>query len=163
VAGEPSQPIEPAGGGEGTTWVVILAYYAGDNIDGLQPAHRIDGVRVPGLARHLLGAPVDYGQEPGDVVQVSALLQSGLARLPREAAAFLTAVRESPGDEASWLAFTDWLEEHNEPPPGQYLLRRAFEQAEPGLYRRPHDRSRDLIRVEEHLAQLCLFADRTTG
>jgi uncharacterized protein (TIGR02996 family) len=161
---EPVNDLEPAGDGEGATWAVVLAYYASDNLDGLSPAGRIRGVRVSDLARHLASHDLpEDGDWDGYLFQLREQILEPGRDLPRDARALLAAIRDDPADGVSWSALSDWLQEHGEPPAGLYLLRRALGRLTPRLYNRRHNRRRDLLHVEEHLAQLCLFTDRSTA
>jgi uncharacterized protein (TIGR02996 family) len=107
--------------------------------------------------------------------------------------AFLGAIRDRPGDEAAWNAFSDWLQDEGKHPVGLHLLQRALSRV--GVYRDPDFRDSDndpnpwelswgdlaeagtraqplsqrldshpemahtLVRVDEHLAQLCFRAN----
>src|SRR5262245_3425962 len=52
--------------------------------------------------------------------------------MPAMEGAFLQAIQEHPGDEASWLALADWLEEHSDPRAELVRLQRALRRASDG-------------------------------
>ena len=57
---ERAERLTPKGSGEGTTWLVDLDT-VGDMED-LSPGWRLDGVRLPDLAKYLLRTPPDEGE-----------------------------------------------------------------------------------------------------
>src|SRR5262249_14324172 len=48
-----TQPLRPAGRGEGATYLVTLVIYSTDYLECLDDSYRIQGLRLPELARHL--------------------------------------------------------------------------------------------------------------
>src|SRR5262249_43640092 len=109
--------LEPPGGGPGATYAVFLVRESKYPIDDLEPAWRIDGLRFPDLAGHLLARP------PDDTFRSSLRLLPVLAFAgvsPREPVegAFLSAIRADPSDAASWAAWNDWRAERGLEPPG---------------------------------------------
>ena len=89
----------------------------------MEGGYSIPGVRLPGLSQFLAGAGWPFELR---------LLQSQLLaaeRLKAEEAAFVGALIEQPGDEATWGAYSDWLEERAEPWAGLTVLRWALEGA----------------------------------
>jgi uncharacterized protein (TIGR02996 family) len=120
---ELSTKEKPAGRGQGKTWCVDLDH-VGD-MDELSPAYRLDGVRVPDLARHLLGASLPEDTRWPLEELHDLLLIDGAGTPPLEQA-FLQDLRQSPGDDAAWNAYSDLLHEQGERPAGLHLLGRAL-------------------------------------
>jgi uncharacterized protein (TIGR02996 family) len=144
----------------------------------LEPAWRIDGVRLPDLARHLLAAPSDHAF-PGYVRLLPVLAFAGVSLPERMDEAFLSAIRTNPSDAATWAAWNDWRAERSAEQPGIGLLRAAFarmarfpgslqdelvrtsstqallemETKERGQLRKT---PKSLLHSEEHLLQMCL-------
>jgi hypothetical protein len=170
--------LEPAGDGPGATYAVFLVRESKYPIDDLMPAWRIDGVRLPDLARHLLAAPPDNAF-PGYLRLLPVLAFAGVSLPEPMDEAFLSAVRTDPSDAASWAAWNDWCAERGEEPPGIGLLRDAFARLArlPGsvqdrLVRKSSPQAllemetkhhaqlrkapKSLIHGEEHLIQMCL-------
>jgi uncharacterized protein (TIGR02996 family) len=112
---------------EGTTYVVDLDS-VGDMED-LSPAYRIDGTRLPELAKYLLRTSVDETAFPGILVAPRALLAVDGAKTDPLERAFLRDIRDNPADEAAWNAYSDWLQERGERPAGLHLLHRALTRA----------------------------------
>jgi hypothetical protein len=184
----PSVPTNalPPGGGSGATYIVILERESKYPLDDLMPGYRIEGMRLPELARHLCCClpPVTDGCDwHGRLRQLPALMLAGAEAADPMEAAFLRAARAAPGDAVNWAAWSDWRQERGGEPPGISLLRDAFARLAriPGRYQDnlPRDadldnscrqlidfeaRHRDelraaprsLIHVEDHLAQMCL-------
>src|SRR5262245_12307944 len=94
-------------------------------MDELVGGCRVAGVRLPELMRYLARCTPD--PEGGNLVELPRAL---LTVAPAEAGplerAFLQAIREDPDDDASWNAYSDWLQERGEPPAGLHTLRRAL-------------------------------------
>jgi hypothetical protein len=170
--------LEPAGDGPGATYAVFLVRESKYPIDDLSPAWRIDGVRLPDLARHLLAAPPD-NTFPGYLRLLPVLAFAGVSLPEPMDEAFLSAVRADPSDAANWAAWNDWRAERGEEPPGIGLLRAAFArmarlpgwvqdrlvrksspqallemETKHGAELRPTPKS--LLHGEEHLMQMCL-------
>jgi uncharacterized protein (TIGR02996 family) len=120
--------ILPAGKDAGKTYCVFLAYYDSGNLIDIESGWHFRGVRLPDLCRHLATAtpPLEWPFE-------LKLLRSQLFLEPKKAVkqeqAFLRGLQENPQDEATWQAYSDWLEERGQPHAGPLLLRRAFEGA----------------------------------
>jgi hypothetical protein len=173
-----TKELEPAGDGPGATYAVFLVRESKYPIDDLVPAWRIDGVRLPALAGHLLAAPANDGWD-GYLRLLPVLAFAGVS--PREPMdeAFLSAIRADPADAASWAAWNDWRGERGEEPPGIGLLRDAFARmarlpgsVQDALVRQPSPQAlldmetkhranlrkapQSLIHGEEHLIQMCL-------
>jgi uncharacterized protein (TIGR02996 family) len=127
---EPTEPIDeepwaPAGKGAGATYVAILAYRDSGNLEDLTPADRIEGVRIPDLARYL--AETIPAQTRGGYLLLlrSQLLAAPLTADPAEEG-FRSVLLDEPGDEASWRAYSDWLQEGGARPLGLLLLEQAL-------------------------------------
>jgi uncharacterized protein (TIGR02996 family) len=187
---EPTTALHPKGPGEGTTYLAFLAYYDSGNLDDIECASRIPGVRLPDLARYLTrAAPAEWPLE-------LRLLRSQLLAAPEGAdlteQGFLDEMRTG-SDDTPWLAYSDWLAEQGRPAAGVVLLERALQAA--GHYplavvcnrlpttgagagpipearkelqalaarlggRTGNNPALSLVHVEEHLAQLCLHTAR---
>ena len=167
--------LEPAGDGPGTTYAVFLVRESKYPMDDLSPAWRMDGVRLPDLARHLLAAPPD-DDFAGYLRVLPVLAFAGVALPEPMDEAFLSAIRADPSDTAAWAAWSDWRAERGEEPPGTALLRAAFARMArlPGLLQdqlsspqallemetKHPDQLRkapkSLLHGEEHLIQMCL-------
>jgi uncharacterized protein (TIGR02996 family) len=179
-----AMPQGPDAGGRGATYAVLLC---AEDIVGcyreLVGGHLVSGVRLAELARYLIETEnVDWIAELG--------LLRALLPVPRKGAkaqerAFLERLRVEPADNATWGAYSDWLQEQGEPPAGPYLLRQALLRAgwekqgvfandyafwddlagpvagvyEGGQYlAAQYDRcrgTRPQVHVGEHLAQMC--------
>jgi uncharacterized protein (TIGR02996 family) len=187
---ERTTALRPAARGEGTTYLAFLAYYDSLNLDDIECASRIKGVRVPDLARYLVRA------QPREWPFELRLLRSQLLAVPAEAGAtergFLSELETSP-DDAPWLVYSDWLADQGRPPAGLVLLERALRAASHYPVAKVCNRlpttgagegtpleareelaalaarlgrpgaqgpARSLLHVEDHLAQLCLHTDR---
>jgi uncharacterized protein (TIGR02996 family) len=119
-----TQALRPKAKGEGTTYLVFHSYYDSENLDELLGPCRIDGVRLPDLARHLIAARPVEDQWPLELLLLrSQILPEARRGKPKEPeAAFLHALVDSPTDGASWMIFNDWLLEQGRPPVGTTLL-----------------------------------------
>jgi uncharacterized protein (TIGR02996 family) len=171
VPGEETEAQEPAGDGPGAAYGVFLVRESKYPLDDLFPAYRVDGVRLPGLARWLLASPPDNGY----FRLFPALMLAGVSMPDPMEQAFLDVVRADPADAAPWAAWADWREERGQEPPGVSLLRDAFArmarlpgEAQDRLYRDWSPQAllkeekkgtraapRSLIHVEPRLAQMC--------
>jgi uncharacterized protein (TIGR02996 family) len=187
--------FEPGGQGQGVTYAVYLVYYDSGNLD-LEGPFRIQGVRMPDLARHLLRAtPTGGFPHKGGWELEPRLLRAALASrdeaLPDMEQAFLRDIHSSPSEDLAWNAYSDWLMDRGQPAAGLVLLERALRQVaryplarigggkwshlllgtpeaaarelkdvvgKPG--KSTHQPDRSLVRVDEHIAQLCLHTDR---
>jgi uncharacterized protein (TIGR02996 family) len=196
-AGEGQKPGRPsekttrlvqAKHGEGATYAVFLGFYnSSDNLDCLGPAQRIDGVRLPELARYLACNPLNDNW-PGEFQDIRAVLTTeGKGTSPLEKV-FLADIRARPDDEVNWNAYSDWLMEQGSKPAGLRLLEGALTrlgassdikipdgvdlyelmgesiqtaEAAARPYVKALDRCRkkyrSLVHVDDHVAQLCLF------
>jgi hypothetical protein len=125
---EPTEPTLdhlPPGRGSGVTYLVSNTFSDSCNLSDLSPASYVEGVRIPDLARYLLG--LDPSTSPGDSV---LLLRSQLLAVPLTAEPieqrFYQALLTNPDDEASWRACCDWLHEQSGRPGGLVLLENAL-------------------------------------
>ncbi len=131
-ASVPTNGLQPAGGGVGATYAVILereSKYPLDDLD-IGRAHRIDGIRLPELAEHLCRVSVMTDHEfgvPSRIRQLPALLIGEVELTDPTEATFLAAIQANPGESTHWSAWADWRQERELEPPGIGLLRRAFE------------------------------------
>jgi uncharacterized protein (TIGR02996 family) len=123
---KPAEPTEPypslAGKGQGAVYLVFNFYEDSYN---LSPTGRIDGVRLPDLARYL--CEEDPTRCPGGFLFLirSQLLSSPVTGEAVEDA-FRQAILANPGDDASWAAYSDWLQERDQWPVGMALLEQAL-------------------------------------
>ncbi len=179
---EPTVLSGPKGTWPGTTYLVDLDS-VGD-MDDLVPGYRIEGVRLPELAKYVLRTPPSQEDVARLLDRMPLLMtQEGPDSVGVEKA-FLKDIREHPNDDAAWNAYSDWLQERGEKPAGLHLLHRAltrlgvwndngvwdgasarerkvFQSAEqkPRALTELLDRRRAeaqmQVHVDEHLAQLC--------
>ncbi len=125
---EPDEPTEkwgPAGKGRGTTYIAINAYFDSGNLEDLGTADRIDGVRIPDLARYLCGLNPSRARGGLLLFARAQLLAAPLTDDPVEPG-FRQALLDQPRDEASWNAYSDWLVEQGLRPAGLALLEQAL-------------------------------------
>jgi hypothetical protein len=177
--------LRPGGNAAGATYVVLLERESKYPLEDLSGGYRIEGVRLPELARYLCCSPPDEGDYPyiGRFQQLPALMLGGVAADGSEEAALLRMIREAPCDAANWAIWSDWRLERDDGAPGISLVRRAFEHLAriPGKLQGKLPRDADLatacqrlaefdaqhrddlrathhslIHVDEHLAQTCL-------
>jgi hypothetical protein len=182
-----TEALLPEGRGPGATYIIILERESKYPLeDDLRGGYRIEGVRLPELARHFCRRPPKTGTDhdwPGYLRRLPALVLGGVEAADPLEGAFLREVKATPGDAVHWAAWSDWRLERGGEPPGISLLRDAFGRLArfPGPLqdRLPTDtdldtacrrliemevRHRDelrttlhsLIHVEDHLAQMCL-------
>jgi uncharacterized protein (TIGR02996 family) len=128
---EPSEPTlaeGPTGGGTGATYLVLLTYEDSANLSDMRGASRIEGVRIPDLARYLC-----VEDDLGDASDYLLLVRSQLLATPLTAdpfeEGFRKALLEDLGDEATWGAYSDWLQEQGERQLGLTLLEQALKSA----------------------------------
>ncbi|MBY0228670.1 MAG: hypothetical protein K2W96_05255, partial [Gemmataceae bacterium] len=147
---EETEALAPAGSGEGTTYAVFLVRESKYPFDDLMPAARIDGVRLPGLARWLLAwHPADEWYS-AYLRMLRTLLVAGVTMADPLEQAFLSSILADPTDAASWAAWDDLREERGLEPPGIGLLRDAFAR----LARLPGD-VQDSLGLDDDLAIAC--------
>lgn len=126
---EPAEPTDnrgPHGSGEGDTYIVMECYLDSCNFEDLGSASRIRGVRLLDLGRYL--ARTAPGEGWGDYLALlrSQLFAASVTSDPTEEG-FRRALFATPDDEATWAAYSDWLQERGERPAGLVLLERALE------------------------------------
>jgi hypothetical protein len=178
--------LEPRDDGPGATYIALLTRESKYPLDDLMGGYRIDGVRLPDLARHLCRMPPDTSDDnylPGQWRSLPALLFAGVAAADPLETTFLHAIQAAPRDVVNWAAWSDWRQEGGGEPPGVGLLRDAFERLARFPRRLQDDLPQDadlntacrrllelesrhpsdlrttphsLIHVEDHLAQMCL-------
>src|SRR5262249_9356042 len=152
----------------------------------LPVGYRIEGVRLPDLARHLCRVTLEGWHRK--LRRLPALMLAGASPADPMEGAFIRAIQAAPADAVSWAAWADWRQDHGREPPGITLLRDAFTrlarmpgQMQDTLHldndlekacrqllemegrRRAELRTspKSLIHVEEHLAQMCLDGSHT--
>jgi uncharacterized protein (TIGR02996 family) len=135
-----------------------MGIYYSDHLECMGYSQRIDGVRLPGLARHLANSELIDDETPSELVLLKEALFSQPVDAFRHETAFLDELRSRPDDEATWMAYSDWLSERGGPSAGIEVLRRAMEAVAAEGVRSgwKHDPSRSRIHAEEHLAQMCI-------
>jgi uncharacterized protein (TIGR02996 family) len=164
--GLPTTEFAPPGPWQGSTYLVFLWYEDGLNLDDLSGAYRLDGVRVPDLAKYLARIrpeqPLDW---PYQLRNFSEPLLANVRSADTRENAFVRAIRQQPEDDTNWNVFGDWLEERGDKRAELFLLQRALERiaTQPPSGRaftlreaRKVPNSKSVSRVEEHLVQLCL-------
>jgi uncharacterized protein (TIGR02996 family) len=160
----PTNEFASRGPWHGSTYLVFLWYEDGANLDDLSGAYRLDGVRVPDLAKYLARFRPEKDLDwPYQLRTFHEPLLANLRGADKRENAFVRAIRQQPEDETNWNVFGDWLEERGDRRAELFLLQRAL--ARIGK-QPPHVhsfgsgkktvKSKSMPRVEEHLAQLCL-------
>ncbi len=141
-----TEPIEPAGDGDGTTYIALLAYSDSGNLSDIEGAHTIEGIRVPDLARHLAqSTPTDNW--PFELTAVRSQLFKDFDGLHEDERPFVTAIRQNPIDVETWSVYSDWLEERGLGDRPTQFLEQALRQMtnHPDLQLDPHGRFRPRI------------------
>ncbi|MBY0458800.1 MAG: TIGR02996 domain-containing protein [Gemmataceae bacterium] len=156
--------LEPRGAGEG----VLYAFYEAPGSDNLRDKnecdtpYRVEGVRVPDLARHLLCLT-----DTEELYFVLAEVREGLVKLlaqpAGEDAGFLAAIRDQPTEGTHWDAYSDWLQERDLPASGLHLLERALRSEKYSLARNGRKPAFDRVKVTPHMAQACKHEGRWYG
>jgi uncharacterized protein (TIGR02996 family) len=153
------------GSGEGATYFAVNEFWDSCNLDEVCVESRIDGVRLPQLAKFLSGADRSEKWGPGYTLSVlaSQLFPKGKkAKRPEDP--FLFAIRDNPDDDAPWLIFNDWLMERGERSAGAFILERALREVSrcvPGEYGGwKFNPKKSLVQVEEHVAAFCRHVAR---
>jgi uncharacterized protein (TIGR02996 family) len=135
------------GDGEGTLYVVGL-------FEDLMPAYRVEGLRVPDLARYLL-TNSENDAEPFGLRELRGCLEGVLYAPTGEDAGFLIAIRDQPDELTHWGVYSDWLQDHGLPPAGLCLLDRTLRAKEYCLWDVGRKPELDLVKVTAHMAQAC--------
>jgi uncharacterized protein (TIGR02996 family) len=151
------------GEGAGATYIVINGFWDSCNLDDMGPAMRLDGGRLPELARYLAGSEELAEQQPDLKVIQSVLFPAG--KKPEDPAdPFLFTVRDDPADEAAWTAFGDWLAERGERSAGAFVLERGLEAfCRRGVEEYPDwkfDPKKSRVQVADHVAVCCRHVAR---
>jgi uncharacterized protein (TIGR02996 family) len=127
---EPTDASKPRGPWQGTTYLVELD--SPGDMDDLCPAYRIDGARLPDLARHLMRCTLDGGSCAGPLLWMRDMIAIEPFGCDPLEGSFLEALRDNPDDQAAWNAYSDWLQERGERSANSHLLHRALVRL--GLY-----------------------------
>jgi uncharacterized protein (TIGR02996 family) len=120
-----TSPLRPAARGEGTLYLVTNTFYSSDHLEEMRYSHRIDGLRLPDLARHIARAAPRSGW-PFELELARSQVFAPPRKAGRQEKVFLDELRQQPGDEAAWRVYSDWLVDQGEAPVGLTLLRRAL-------------------------------------
>jgi hypothetical protein len=130
--GEPTEARTPAGPGEGATYFACFAFEDSCNLTDLgSTTRRIDGVRIPDLARYLLTLqPTIDAHGFSDLDGHLPLLRAQLLTIPATnepvEQEFYQAILDNPHDEASWRACLDFLHEQTGRPGSLVILENAL-------------------------------------
>jgi uncharacterized protein (TIGR02996 family) len=156
--------LAPRGRWEGTTYSVLLAYCDSLSMEDVFGADRIEGVRLPQLARFLSEVEIAEDSEwPVILTDLGEDILRAPRGLHRMEKAFLKEIRKDPRDDAAWNVYGDWLEERGRKRAELTLLERGLEaicKKPAGRYSgeiRPQ-RRKNLARwlVQDHVAQASL-------
>jgi uncharacterized protein (TIGR02996 family) len=166
--------LKPHGGGEGATYLVFMVSHDALELTDLErEQRRLDGVRLPGLARLLAGvgeAEQEKFDWPGEAMDLAGEVLAEDPEADPMEKVFLQELRAEPRDGSRWEVFGDWLEEQGRPRADLWLLEKALAR----IGRRPlhlHPRettpedtpNRSRWRVEPHVAQLSLHESTVWG
>jgi uncharacterized protein (TIGR02996 family) len=122
---EPVNPTRPKGNAEGATYWACEAFEDSCNMLDMGPACCVKGVRLPDLARYLMQeTPEDAWSGYWQLLR-TRLLADGVTSEPLETR-FREALLTDPDDDATWSAYSDWLQENGHPPAGLAVLERAL-------------------------------------
>ena len=154
--------IKPAGHGDGVTYAVSL--YADDSCNlsdknECDRGIRIEGVRLPDLARYLLLHPENDNYDFG-LREVSDNLLPLLRKRKCDDVGFRSAIRKNPAEATTWAAYSDWLVDHDRPPAGLYLLDLALRCETFNDARKNRNPKLDHVQVTPHMAQACKHEGR---
>lgn len=155
-----TEAVEPRGRGEGVLYVFHEEVQASNLSDknGGDRCARVEGVRLPDLARHLLTTADEEDQEYA-LRELRDLVRGVLASPAGDDAGFLLAIRDDPAEATHWDAYSDWLQERDLPPAGLHLLDRALRQ-DCGYQGANRNHAFDRVKVTSHMAQLCRHENR---
>src|SRR5262249_23381078 len=140
--------IGPGGDGPGVTFVALLTRDSKYPLDDLPVGYRIEGVRLPDLARHLCAVTLD-GRH-GTLRQLPVLMLAGASPADPMEGAFIRAIQAAPGAGGHWAAWADWRQDHGREPPGITLLRDAF-----GRLARMPGQMQDTLHLDNDLEKAC--------
>jgi uncharacterized protein (TIGR02996 family) len=122
---EPTRPTNPPGEGKGTLYWTCVAWEDSCNLEDLGPATRLKGVRVPDLARYLASHKPSESWSGYWHLLRAQLLAGGATTDPLEEG-FREALLDDPDNDATWAAYSDWLQEQGLPEAGLSVLERAL-------------------------------------
>jgi uncharacterized protein (TIGR02996 family) len=122
---EPTNPEPLTGKGEGTIYWTCEAWQDSCNLLDMGPAVRLEGVRVPDLARYLARHKPSEMWSGYWLLLRTQLLADGATTVPLEKH-FRETLLDDPDDDATWAAYSDWLQERGLPPAGLLVLERAL-------------------------------------
>lgn len=128
---ERTRLLSPKGNSQGSTYCAFLSYYDSSSLSDLIGAKRIDGVRIPDLARHLTtaSAPATEPQCDGwpfELLMIRSQILADPNGVEPEEEKFLEALRDNPEDDPQWNAYEEWLKERDSRHIGIVLLERAM-------------------------------------
>ncbi len=126
VPSEPTDDRAPAGKGQGAVYLFFNCYADSGNLtDSSVPTSRINGIRLPDMVRYLSGPPVTDSLSEYLLLLRAQLLADPITTDPVEAG-FRQAILDNPDDDASWAAYSDWLQERGQRRAGLELLEKAL-------------------------------------
>ncbi|QJW99458.1 hypothetical protein [Frigoriglobus tundricola] len=154
-----TQPSVRRGDADGALYVVSQFAESKYHLDDLGPPLRVDGLRLPDLARYLLTTRTD---EEEDVALRE--LRNHMKAVVRDSAGadagFLLAIHDQPEELTNWRAYSDWLHERELPPSGLYLLDQALRAKESVWGYESREPELDRVKVTPHMAQACKHRSR---
>jgi uncharacterized protein (TIGR02996 family) len=154
-----TSPYDKPGDGAGAVYTLSLFADDSCNLSDLSPPGRIDGLRLDGLARHLLLHPDEDGLGYG-LMETGEALRAVIDNPTGDDAGFLAAIRDQPAELTHWAVYSDWLAERDLPPAGIHLLDRALRANELGGGRKNRNPALDLAKTTAHAAQVCRHEGR---
>jgi uncharacterized protein (TIGR02996 family) len=155
--------------GEGTTTILIPQPIGSwSNTDARKiPPREIRGVRVADFPRYLFALARQMADSPheahyhGVMKQLATGLTNFVLTTTGDERAFLNLLASNPNHTTAWAAYSDWLEDHGQPPAGRYLLSKAQLVPESlvvadifDLEVREYLLDRDQSLIQNHVAQL---------
>jgi uncharacterized protein (TIGR02996 family) len=154
----------PAGGSDGFLYATDLSP-GPENLrekNACDYVTRIDGLRVPELARYLL-TTAEADDQAHSLCELRDNLVRALANPTGEDAGFLAAIRDRPDEQTNWDAYSDWLQERGRPAAGSHLLALALASETFSGAGRNRNWAFDRATVTPHMAQLCKHRGRWRG
>jgi uncharacterized protein (TIGR02996 family) len=144
---QPSEPVRdyaPTGTGQGALYWACSAFEDSGSLSDLGSGLRIPGLRVPDLARYL--ARTDAAKLASGYWELlrARLFADGATSEPLEER-FREALLDDPDDEATWAAYSDWLQERGFKPAGLTVLELALRSL--GPYARAPDSAFTAVRT----------------